>query len=90
MWSLYFPTFRWIWKCWSRINWPYKYLETFLAKKKKFEDLIKAESFNRIVTEFFQDNTKNGATLVLSYIKSVSAMLLLVSSVRKSDIKQNL
>ena len=48
-------------------------LETILAKK-TLEDLVKAELFNRIVTELFKDNTGNVATLVLSYIKSVSSM----------------
>ena len=42
--------------------------------KKTLEDLVKAELFNRIVTELFKDNTGNVATLVLSYIKSVSSM----------------
>ena len=54
------------------------------------EDLVKAESFNRIVAEFFEDDVGNRAKLVLSYIKSVSAMLSLVSSVRESDIEWHL
>ena len=58
--------------------------------QKTFKDLVKAELFNRIVTEFFEDNIENGATLVLSHIKSLSAMLLLVLSVRESNIKQYL
>ena len=49
--------------------------------------MVEAESFNRIVTEFFEDNMENGAKLVLSYIKSVSAMLPLVLSARESDIE---
>ena len=53
------------------------------------EDLVKAESFNRIVTEFFEDKG-NGAKLVLLYIKSMSAMLSLVSFVRESDIERHL
>ena len=39
-----------------------------------FEDLVKSELFNRIVTELFEDNIGNVASLVLSYIKSVSEM----------------
>ena len=31
--------------------------------------LVKAELFNRIVTELFENNIGNIATLVLSYIK---------------------
>ena len=44
--------------------------------KENFEHLAKAELFNRIATEFklFKDNIGNVATLVLSYIKSVSRM----------------
>ena len=42
------------------------------------------------MTELFEDNIRNGATLVLSYINAVSAMLSLVSSVRESDIEQHL
>ena len=44
--------------------------------KETFEHLVKAELFNRIATEFklFKDNIGNVATLVLSYIKSVSKM----------------
>ena len=40
--------------------------------KETLEDFVKA--FNRTVTELFEDNTGNVATLVLSYIKSVSGM----------------
>ena len=54
------------------------------------EDLVKAESFNRIVTELSEDNKGNDAKLVLSYIKSVSAMLSIVSPVRESDIERHL
>ena len=53
--------------------------------KETIKDLVEAESFNRIVTELFKENIENSAILVLSYIKSVSAMLPLVSSVRESD-----
>ena len=42
------------------------------------------------MTELFEDNIGNGAILVLSYIKSVSAMLSLASSVRESDIERYL
>ena len=42
------------------------------------------------MTELFEDNIGNGAKLVLSYIKSVSVMLSLVSSVRDSDIEWHL
>ena len=44
--------------------------------KETFEQLVKAELFSRIATEFklFKDNIGNVATLVLSYIKSVSRM----------------
>ena len=42
------------------------------------------------MTELFEDNTENGAILVLSYTKSVSAMLALASSVRESDIERYL
>ena len=43
--------------------------------KESFEDFVKAELVNKIVTESFEDNKENFATLVLSYIKSVSRML---------------
>ena len=49
--------------------------------------MVEAESFNRIVTEFFEDNIGNGAKLVLLYIKSASTMLPLVSSAKESDIE---
>ena len=42
------------------------------------------------MTELFEENVGNGATLVLSHKKSVSAMLWLVSSVRESDIERYL
>ena len=42
------------------------------------------------MTELFEDNIGNGATLVLSHKKSVLAMLWLVSSVRESDIERHL
>ena len=42
------------------------------------------------MTELFEDNIGNGAKLVLSHIKSVSAMLSLVSSVKESDIERHL
>ena len=42
------------------------------------------------MTELLEDNIGNAATLVLSLKKSVSAMLWLVSSVRKSDIERYL
>ena len=34
-----------------------------------FEELVKAELFNRILTELFEDNIGYVATLVLSHIK---------------------
>ena len=37
--------------------------------KRIFEELVKAELFNRILTEFFEDNIEYVATLVLSHIK---------------------
>ena len=50
------------------------------------EDLVKAELFNRIVTKLFENDTENIATLVVSYIKSVS----LVPSATESDIEHHL
>ena len=43
--------------------------------KETFEDFVKAELFNRIVTELSENNIENVATLILSYIKPVSGML---------------
>ena len=46
-----------------------------------FDDLVKGEPFNRLVTKLFEDignrglGNGNGATLVLSYITSLSVML---------------
>ena len=37
--------------------------------KETFEDLVKAELFNRIVTQLFENNIGNVTTLILSYIK---------------------
>ena len=44
--------------------------------KETFEDIVKAELFNRIVAELFEDNTGNESTLILSSIKSVSGMFI--------------
>ena len=41
------------------------------------------------MTKLFEDNIGNGATLVSSYIKSVSAMLSLVSYVRETDMERH-
>lgn len=42
------------------------------------------------MTELFENNIGNDAALLSWYIKSVSAMLSLVSSVRESDNEQHL